>query len=257
MPRIEKHAPGSFCWAELATTDQAAAKRFYGSLFGWQAEDYPMGADGSYTMFTIEGRDTAACYELRPGMPIPPNWCLYVATADADDTVTRASELGGRILKDAFDVAGLGRMAVMEDPSGAAFAVWQAKTHIGFGITGENGTLCWADLNTIDREGAKAFYGRLFGWEFGTGKDKSPDSYLHITSASRGIGGILPDAYRNKHAPPHWLMYFLTDDCDASAAKAKQLGARVYVEPMSIDNSLRYSVLADPQGAAFALFARL
>ncbi len=259
MPHVDKHAPGSFNWLELATRDQAAAKQFYPALLGWQAQDVPMGPNGSYTIFLLDGRPAAACFTIRPEEQIPPYWGLYVATEDADRTAARATELGATLIHAPMDVSTFGRMAVIKDPTGAIFSVWQAKTHPGIGITGENGTLCWADLNTPDRQRAKAFYEQLFGWQLDPGKDqsgdaKSADGYLHIVNAGQMIGGMPPASQQAPGAPPHWLVYFQVADCEASTAKAQELGARVYLPPTGINENLQLSVLADPQGAVFALF---
>ncbi len=248
MPHVEKHPSGSFSWIELATTDQAAAKQFYYKLFGWQADDLE---GGIYTWFQLDGRDTAGCYTISSGQA---RWKLYVAVDDADHAQKRAIALGATSQIQSCNFLSFGRTAEIQDPTGAAFSIWQAGSHIGTGIAGENGTLAWADLNTPDRQRAKDFYQALFGWSFVTGKDKPADSYLHIKNGQTPIGGILPDSHRNKNAPPHWLIYFQVADCDASSAKATGLGARVYVAPMTVENSLRYSVLADPQGALFGLF---
>src|SRR5205823_8815558 len=129
MPNIEKHTPGSFCWIELGTTDQNAAKNFYGKLFGWEANDMPMGPNGVYTIFKLGGRDAGAAYSLREeqrSAGVPPHWMLYVAVESADDSAKRAGKLGGKVVMDAFDVSDLGRMAVIQDPAGAMFSVWQA-----------------------------------------------------------------------------------------------------------------------------------
>src|ERR1700722_6295554 len=166
MPHVEKHAPGSFSWVELATNDQAAAKQFYGSLLGWDPVDYPMGPENFYTMFKIDGKDAAACFTLASHeSSVPPHWQLYVSVESADDAAARVLTLGGKIIEGPFDVQTFGRMAVIQDPTGAIFAVWQPKTHIGTRIPGVNGTLCWADLSTPDVETAKAFYEKLFGWQ--------------------------------------------------------------------------------------------
>ena len=255
MPLVEKHAPGSFSWLELGTSDQKGAKQFYSSLFGWQPQDYPMGPDNVYTMFQLQGKDVAGCYATAANSPgAPPNWAVYVAVQDADQTARRAAELGGSALKEPFDVFTFGRMAVLKDPTGAIFCIWQPKTHIGTGITGVEGTLCWADLNTPGREGAKTFYEGLFGWRLSPGEGKPATDYLHIQNGEAYIGGVLPDEHRNKQAPPHWLPYFQVNDCDAAAAKAAKLGATVYMPPMAIEGAGRFSVLADPQGAVFAVF---
>jgi len=256
MPPIEKHKPGSFCWIELATTDQNAAKKFYGSLFGWTVNDSPMGPGEVYSIFKLQGGDVAAAYTLRKeqvAQGVPAHWMLYVAVESADETANRAAQLGGKVVCPAFDVFDVGRMAVLQDPTGATFSVWQTKKHAGIGIAGENATLCWADLTTPDPARAGKFYSDLFGWKMM--KDEHDEhGYVHIVNGEDFIGGIPPTNPRTVHLPPHWLAYFAVGDCDASAVKAKQLGARFYMEPMTMENVGRFGVLADPQGAAFSIF---
>jgi predicted enzyme related to lactoylglutathione lyase len=258
MPQIDKHAQGTFCWVELATTDQDAAKRFYGSLFGWAFVDYPMGPGDIYTMFQLDGRDAAAGYTMREAersQGVPPHWNLYVAVENADAAAARAVELGGTAPAGAFDVYTNGRMAVVIDPTGAAFCVWQAKQHHGIGVMGENNTYCWADLISTDRLAAKTFYEGLFGWTMTPGKGKDESTYLHVMAGDRGIAGIQPDAMRQPGVPSHWMPYFQVADADTFTAKARELGAMVFAPPMDVGESLRIAVLADPQGAVFSLFA--
>lgn len=256
MPNIDQHRPGDFCWIELATTGQNAAKSFYQTLFGWTVNDSPMGPDDFYSMFQIEERQVAAAYTLRPeqrSQGVPPHWMLYVSTGNADESATRASQLGGKVLAPAFDVFDYGRMSVMQDPTGAAFSVWQARKHTGIGVTRVPGTLCWADLSTPDVARAKDFYSGLFGWQIAPG-EKDPSGYLHIKNGEHFIGGIPPAQHRNPNTPPHWLPYFAVQDCDATTEKAKELGANVYLAPMTMEGVGRMAVLADPQGAVFAIF---
>jgi predicted enzyme related to lactoylglutathione lyase len=258
MPHIDKHNPGSFCWIELSTTDQSAAKTFYSALFGWAVNDIPMGPGDVYTIFKLQGGDVSAACSMRPeprSQGVPPHWMIYIAVESADAAATRAAQGGGKVLAPAFDVMDVGRMAVVEDPSGATFSVWQAKRSVGITVTGVDGTLCWADLNTPDQAGAGKFYGDLFGWKMSVDTDDDPPSgYLHIQNGEGFIGGIPPAGYSDPHVPPHWLPYFLTSNCDATAAKAKQMGAKFYLEPMTMENVGRFAVLADPQGAVFAIF---
>jgi predicted enzyme related to lactoylglutathione lyase len=258
MPNIDSHKPGSFCWLELSTSDQNAAKKFYESLFGWAANDMPMGPDGFYTMFQLAGRDIGAAATLRPeqlAAKVPPHWMLYIAVESADSAVDLAAKAGGTILAPAFDVMDVGRMAVIQDPTGATFCVWQANKGTGIQIAGEPGTLCWADLNSPDPERARKFYGEVFGWTFTADTHSDPPSgYMHIQNGDEFIGGVPPVRPMMAHAPSHWLAYILVTECDATAAKAKQLGARFCLEPMSIEKVGRLSVLADPQGAVFAIF---
>jgi uncharacterized protein len=251
---LEKHAPGSFCWLELATSNQEEAKKFYTGLFGWEAVDNPMGPGEIYTIFKLQGKETGATYTLRPDMKgVPPHWMPYVSVKNADKTAEKITSAGGKIEAGPFDVMTFGRMAVGQDPTGAMFCIWEPKDHIGTRIAGVPGTLCWADLNTPDAAAAKKFYSSVFGWDIQTGEHDT-SGYLHIKNGDQFIGGIPSDEQRNKQAPPHWMLYFEVADVDASTAKVKQTGGRVYMEPMSMENVGRMSAVADPQGAAFMLF---
>jgi predicted enzyme related to lactoylglutathione lyase len=259
MPRIEKHPPGAFSWIELATTDQNGAKTFYTSLFGWEVIDNPMGPNEVYTMFKLQGAYTGAAYTMpaeQRSQGVPPNWMIYVATASADQSVARAAELGGKIIAPAFDVFDFGRMAVLQDPTGALFSIWEAKQHHGMGIAGEPGTFCWADLSTADVDTAKRFYEGLFGWQIAPG-EKDTSGYLHIKNGDNFIGGIPPSKFRDPNVPPHWMIYIMVSDCDSTAAKAKELGGAIHMPPSTMENVGRMSILADPQGAVFALFQPL
>lgn len=253
MAHIEKHAPGTFCWIELATTDQNAAKQFYGSVFGWSANDSEMGPNEFYTMFQLDGRDAAAAYGLRPeqrAQGIPPHWMIYVSVDSADATAGRVTPLGGEVVAPPFDVMNFGRMAVLRDPQGAMFSIWEPKTHIGTRITGVDGTLCWADLNTPDPEAAGKFYGSLFGWELESGST----GYRHLKNGEEPIGGIPPGRPDSPPAPAHWMPYFLTSRADATAAKADSAGSRLFMPPTSMENVGRIAIISDPQGAVFAIF---
>jgi uncharacterized protein len=256
MPTIAHHNPGSFCWFELGTTDQAAAKEFYTSLFGWTVNDFPIGPADYYSMFQLQGSDVGAAYTLRPdqvSQGVPPHWMLYIAVENADRTAAQAGENGGKIFAPPFDVFSFGRMAVIADPTGAVFSIWQAKEHKGTGIAGVDGTACWADLNTPDVATAQRFYTTLFHWDFQT-SPKDPSGYLHIKNGEESIGGVPPASIYNPQIPPHWMIYFLTSDCDATAGRAKELGGHLAVPSTNIPNTGRYAVLKDPQGAVFAIF---
>ena len=257
MPHIDSHPPGAFVWVELGTTDQAAAKSFYSSLFGWTPIDAPIGPNEFYTMFRLEGRDAAAGYTLRPDRSggAPPHWMLYISVANADEGAARAAQAGGKVVAPPFDVMTAGRMAVIEDPTGATFCIWQPKDNQGIGIAGVDGTLCWADLMTRDVPRARRFYADLFRWEIEAGQN-DPSGYLHIKNAGNFIGGI-PPVGPQPGVPAHWLLYFLTSNCDASAEKARGLGAKIHYGPTTMEGVGRWAVVTDPQGAVFALFQPL
>jgi uncharacterized protein len=256
MKIIDRHPPGNFCWIELHTTDQNAAKSFYDALFGWDPQDMPMGPNDFYTIFKLQGRDAAAGCTLRPeqrSQGVPPHWMIYIIVENTDAAVAKAQRLGGKILAPAFDVFDAGRMAVVQDPTGATFCLWHANKNTGIGIAHVHGTLCWADLTTPDPKRASDFYSGLFGWQL-IRDEKDPSGYLHIKNGEHFIGGIPPAARRQPGVPSHWLAYFHVDDVDATANQAKQMGASLYLPPMSMEGVGRMSVIADPQGAVFAIF---
>jgi predicted enzyme related to lactoylglutathione lyase len=255
MSIVEKHAPGSFCWVELGTTNAKAAKAFYGSLFGWQPNDMPMGPDQFYTMLKLNGKDAAALYELDQNMRaqgIPPHWMLYIAVNSADDAAAKAKSLGASVMKEAFDVFDAGRMAVLRDPAGATFCVWQAKRNTGIQVEGEMNALCWSELWTTDKPKALDFYIKLFGWTTKASID-SPVDYSEISSQGRPMGGIMQILKEWGNVPSSWLPYFMVSNCDSSVAKINQLGGATRMPPTDIPKVGRFAVVADPQGAVFQI----
>lgn len=253
MPVIQRHAPGSFCFVELASADQNRAKHFYEPLFGWSHHDSPLGPARVYTLFQIDGSIAAAAYTMgeQERAQVPPHWQVYIAVENADAAAGRVTELGGTVIKEPFDVMDQGRMAVVQDPTGAYFSMWQAANGIGIQIGGVPGTLCWADLNTREPDLAKQFYEKLFGWQM-TMSEHGP--YLHIKNGDDFIGGIPPANETNPYIPPHWLLYYQVDDVDASAAKVQELGGKLHLGPMTMEHVGRFAVAADAEGASFALF---
>jgi predicted enzyme related to lactoylglutathione lyase len=253
MPKIDKHPAGSFCWIELGTTDQTRAKSFYATLFGWTSADLPVGQDEYYTIFKLNDDEVAAAYTMSPeeGSMRPAHWNLYVAVDNADYSVMRAGELGGNVIAAPFDVMNFGRMAVIQDPVGAVFCIWESLGHSGTTVAGEIGTMCWADLNTPDPETAKEFYEGLFGWKIGAA-EKYPPDYLVIRNGEKFIAGIPPAEYEDPNVPPQWMLFFRVADVDAVAAKAKDLGGGEHLAPLSM-GKLRLAVLTDPAGAVFSI----
>jgi predicted enzyme related to lactoylglutathione lyase len=185
----------------------------------------------------------------------PPHWNLYVTVANVDETAKRAQGLGAKVFASPFDVMDVGRMAVLQDPTGAVFHLWQAKKHIGAKILNEPSTLCWSELATRDTKAAETFYTRLFGW---TAKHSTPGAGMEYTEFSNqgqsGVGMLPMPAQVPAGVPSYWMPYFQVADCDASAAKATQLGASVMVPPHDIPKTGRFAILTDPQGAMFAVF---
>jgi predicted enzyme related to lactoylglutathione lyase len=256
MPLMESYAPGTFCWADLGTPDARAAKRFYTSLFGWTPEDRPMGPDASYTMLTLDGHAVAALYQQDPVQQGGPgHWLSYISVEAADDAARRARELGATVLMDAFDVLDVGRVALVQDPTGAVVALWEPRQHAGAGVVGEPNSICWNELGTTDPARARAFYTGLFGWA--AESPAGSGSYVMFTSRGTPRGGMTEIAPSWGPVPPHWLVYFAVSDCDGRTALAQSLGGGVRVPPSDVSGVGRFAVLADPQGAVFAVMELL
>ncbi len=252
MGERERYEPGTFCWVDLGTVGAAAAKSFYTALFGWDTVDIPMGDAGMYTVCSLAGRNVCALYERGPSFAdVPPAWLSYVSVVDADATVARARAAGAANVEEPIDVFDAGRMALIEDPTGAHVAAWQPKDNIGAGVVNVPGALTLNQLNTSDPDRAARFYADVFGWRVvPVGTDQVP--YWGIFNGEGLNGGMMtlpPGA-----GPPHWMAYFATVDIDATAARVAELGGTVLVAPSAVPSG-HIAVVADPQGAAFALYA--
>ena len=247
--------PGTFCWVELGTSDNEAAKSFYSQLFGWQYEDNPMGPDGVYTMVKLDGKDVGGLYKLSPDMSaqgIPPHWLSYILVTNADESAEKVKTAGATLLNGPFDVHTVGRMAVIKDPTDAVFAIWQPKEHKGSGIYNVPNSFCWNELGTRDTAKAGEFYSNVFGWS-SEPFPESPVEYTIFKNGDRGAGGMYKITPEMGSMPPHWLVYFAVDDCDAQVQRATELGGSVMKPADNIPGIGRFAILNDPQGAAFAI----
>jgi len=273
MPPRDGYIPGVQCWVDTGQPDPQAAVDFYGPLFGWELDDVMSPeADGQYFMARIRGSYVAAIGSIPEGAPQQAMWNTYIWVDSADEAASKVSAAGGNVLTEPFDVMEAGRMAVFADPEGAMFCVWQANEHRGAQLVNEHGTVNFNDLNTRDPEGAKSFYGSVFGWgtlELPGGfrawtlpgygdhlaKDNpelrenvaeagGPEGFEDVVATLVPIGDDQPDT------PPHWNVTFAVDDADAIAGKAAELGGTVIVPPMDAP-WVRMTVIADPQGATF------
>jgi predicted enzyme related to lactoylglutathione lyase len=249
------YKPGTFCWVELATSSSEAAKSFYAQLFGWGFIDSPMGPDSVYTMLKLDDKDVGGLYQLMPDMVaanIPPHWLSYVLVENADESAEKAKSAGATLLKEPFDISTIGRMAVIQDPTGAVFALWQSGTHSGSSVCNIPNSFCWNELGTTDTAKAGEFYTGLFGWERDV-QNFGPMEYTMFKNGDRGAGGMYQITPEMGPIPPHWLVYFAVGDCDASVQKATELGATVMKPADDIPSVGRFAILIDPQGAAFAV----
>ena len=273
MPERDGYIPGVPCWVDTSQPDPQAAVAFYGGLFGWEFQDVmPAGSPGRYFIARVRGGDVAAVGSQPDGAPPTAAWNTYVWVESADAAAAKVREAGGRVLTDPFDVMDAGRMAVCMDPEGAAFCVWEARQHRGARIVNEPASLNFNGLNTRDAEGAKSFYGSLFGWEtlrVGAGAEmwrlpgygaflERSDAGLRERIAAAGapdgfedvVATLDPLADDDGDVPAHWSVTFAVDDADATAEKAAELGGQVLVPPFDAP-WVRMTVITDPQGATF------
>jgi predicted enzyme related to lactoylglutathione lyase len=251
MPERTEYPPGMPCWVDIGT-DVEGAKKFYGSLFGWETQDAgPPEETGGYGFFLKNGKQVAGYGpQQNPG---PPFWSSYVSVTDADETAKKVESASGSVVMAPMDVMAAGRMAIFQDPTGAFISVWQPGEHKGAQLVTEDGAYCWNELNTRDVEKAKAFYAAVFGWGSVTHEGEMP--YTEFQLGSETVAGMMPMSPQVPAAvPPHWLVYFGADDIDSTQTKAEGLGASVMVGAMSIPDGGRFAVLTDPQGAAFGIF---
>jgi uncharacterized protein len=249
MGEREKHEHGTFSWTDLTTPDAEASQAFYGGLFGWQFKGDPVPGGGVYVMARLGDRAAAAMFETTDRHPA---WASYVTVDDADAAAARARELGANVLAEPFDVMDAGRMATLQDPTGAVFCVWQPRRSIGAEVVNGHAALSLNQLNTTDPEAAQRFYSDLFGWRFEE-MQGGPGPYSGIYRGERTNGGMMPMP-PGQSAPSHWLVYFGIDDIDAAAERIGSSGGRLVVEKMDVPGG-QILVAQDPHGATFGLFA--
>jgi uncharacterized protein len=255
MGERTKYTPGTFSWTDLTTTDQEAAKAFYGELFGWETIDTPVGEDVYYSMARIDGKDVAAISpqpQQRREAGAPATWNSYITVESADRALERAAQLEATVHAPAFDVMDVGRMGVVQDPQGAFFLVWEPKSHIGASLVNAPGALSWNELATPDMDASAKFYGELFGWKIMPMEGMGMPYMTIQNQDGHGNGGMRPATPSG--TPPYWLVYFGTDDIGASSTKAIELGGNELVAPTDIGVGT-VAVSQDRQGAVFALYS--
>lgn len=252
---MESFSPafGMFCWPELATTDTTAAKTFYSELLDWSVECVS-NDEMEYHMLKREDRSLGAMSALMPHLKeqgVPSHWLSYVSVESADEVAAKVEGLGGKVLAGPFDVYEMGRMAVIQDNQGAAFALWQPKTFAGIERYEEPFALGWTELRVSDLEKAKAFYPALLGWQV-EDTDSHGFPYAFFRNGNKAIAGLVK--IEPGSAYPHWLPYFQIENGAVRFNKAIELGATFLAEPFDMKGVGPVAILKDPQGAAFGLF---
>ena len=241
-------------WVDLSSTDAEKARDFYAKLFGWKAEVTKDPQAGGYALATIGSKNVAGIGPKQPGDSSPSAWSVYIGTRDVDALAKKIQAEGGTVIAPPFDVLKSGRMAVFQDPSGAFISAWQPNEMQGAEIVQSPNTFAWAELNSRGLDRAEPFYKKVFGW----GEKKSPlgegmGDYTEFKLNDESILGAMEMAPMvPKEVPSYWLVYFAADDVDKTHKKAVELGGKELLPPQDYPGG-RYSIVADPQGAAFGL----
>ena len=251
---VTEHQAGMLSWADLTTPDLEASRKFYTSLFDLEYEEAPVAPGVVYAMLKKNGKPSFA-------MSGPSNesgdgrasWRGYFTVESTDEKVEKAKALGATIVVGPMDVFTAGRMAVIGDPAGAEFAVWQPRDHIGANVFAEAGALCWTELWTNDTAAAADFYSALFGWSADVNESPTGVDYTMFSIGGRPVGGMLAVQPEWGEVPPNWSIYIGTEDLDASLAKAKSMGANSFMPVMEVPDIGRFTMIQDPQGSSFTL----
>lgn len=251
MPNREEAPVGAPCWIELLTSDVERSRAFYRELFGWTSED-PKAEFGGYFNSFLDGVIVAGGMH-NDGTSGPDRWNLYLASADAGQTVEAAAAQGAQVVVPAMDVADMGTMAVMIDPGGALIGAWKPGTHKGFGVIDEPGAPSWFELHTRAYDDSVDFYRKVFGWDAHEMSNTPEFRYTTLGAGDDALAGIMDAGnFLGDAEPASWQVYFRVDDADATIKKLTALGGSVVMEGHDTPYG-RLAVVADPTGAVFRL----
>jgi predicted enzyme related to lactoylglutathione lyase len=243
---------GEPCWADLTTSDPVGAREFYGRLFDWTAAEST--AEGSeYITFRRGDAYVAGMAVRTQGSQAPDVWSIYLAVEDADASTDAARAAGGQVLAEPTTVGSMGRMAILSDPTGARFGLWQPIDFAGFGQVGEAGTPVWHELNTLDYPAAAAFYETAFGWTPIVLSDTDEFRYSTVGAEGAMVAGIFDaSAHLPAGVPSHWQLYLGVADVRDAAALVTELGGTVLHQPWESKFGT-FARVSDRTGAMFVL----
>jgi uncharacterized protein len=243
-----------FAWHDLMTTDVEASKIFYGKVVGWDFTLQPP----DYFVANAGGKGMGGIMPIPPeAKGMPPFWAGYVYTPDVDATCKEVTRLGGKIYRDAWDIPGVIRIAIITDPTGAMLNLMQPlmQNDAGMPEAGSVGTVGWNELLTTDPEAAFDFYAKLFGWTKGAGVEMPGiGTYQVVQIDGKDSVGMMkkPKAMPNSF----WSYYFQVDGIDAGSARIKENGGTVMMGPYQVPGGSWIVTGTDPQGAFFSLMSK-
>lgn len=240
---------GKFVWFDLMTPDPAKAIGFYTEAlgFGTQKWDGPM----DYTMLKSGEEVFGGVMTLPPeaaAMGAPPHWLGYVGVDDLGASVAKASSLGAKVLKGDTPIPNVGRFAVLSDPTGGTFALFQSANPSGADLK----SVAWVELMSTEPDAALAFYTALFGWNPTESMDMGPSGkYQMFGQGGQSMGGMM----KSPMGMSAWAFYFAVDSAPDRLETAAKHGAKPIMGPMDVPGGGKAGMMFDPTGAAFALFS--
>jgi predicted enzyme related to lactoylglutathione lyase len=259
--------PGVPCWVETWQNNADRAIEYYSRIFGWEVEDaVTTDADGTFHMCRLRGRDVAGIgFPIPEGAPPVPTWTTFIQVDSAAEAAGKVKDAGGNVIVEPFESLEGGRLTIAADPAGAAFAAWEQAEHRGARVINEPGAWAMSMLVTPDPEGAKRFYGDVFGWTtrpFAVG-----DAEVTMFALPGYVGGepqqpvprdvvatLAPPGAAPEGTAAHWSVDFWVRDPDEAARVTAESGGQVLAEPFDLpDIGMRQAALADPQGATFTI----
>lgn len=241
---------GQFVWREMMCppAEVEKAKAFYGELLGWSFGEMNMMPGMTYTLCQVGGRPIGGIFPSPPEMG-PPAWMSYVSVSDVDDTVRASEARGGNTVMKPDTVAGIGRFAVINDPTGGFLGVMHGESGDGpapgMPAVGE---FCWETLGTTDVDKARAFYTEVIGWNQGAGPDAGMVVFAAGATQVADIEKVEPGM------PSHWLCHVVAGPLEPAREKAAKLGATILVPVIDIPHVGRICIIKDPAGAVISLF---
>lgn len=254
MTQVTGNLPdGTPNWLDIGVPDLERAKTFYGTLLGWQFEDAGPEA-GHYNQCKLRGAPVAGMMQNPDDAPDEYWWTVYFAADDCDGLAKRAADAGGEVVMPPMDVMSIGRMAIVRDPQGGQFGLWQGREHHGSAIVNEPGSFVWNELVTPDSNAAGDFYQAVFGYELEPMPGDMDYTVLRRASDGRYVGGILGGADmvlgNGRTAVPTWMTYFAVADADEAVRKVTAGGGTVDSGPADSPYG-RSAAVRDPFGVPF------
>lgn len=251
MATFDTYEQGTPAWIEHSSADPVASKEFYGGLLGWEWDD-PMGEEAHYSLALVDGARVAGLGgQLGDAQGGPASWGVYLAVDDVDAAVERVPGAGGEVLVAPMDVGPTGRMAWLRDPGGAAVGLWQAGALPGAERANEPGTNTWNELMTTDFDAVAPFYADVLGMGTESTTMEGMDQPYHLlTVAGRTVAGSWA---QQAGQPSVWTVCLNVEDCDATLARARELGAHIVSDAADLPGVGRFAGLRDPQGAEFGI----